>query len=615
MRFVRSGHAEQVKGLRELLDAGDRNGYDREKRGLPAFTMSAACSDRTRLVSHSGLVQVDLDKLNGTLFEIRDKVKSDPHVAGGFVSPSGTGLKLAVRVPANPAGHIESFQAAERYFLETYGVEIDRACKDPLRLCFVSFDPDAWINKNATELDIQKWRPLPAPGVENPSPPSISSSEIPEATDLGRALRFIERFGNDIRYVHEWNRWLVFEDGRWNIDGNGAAHRLSAELCKEAVARALTLPGENERSSALRGATAWGNVRTVDDMLAAARNDSRVIVRPEQLDADPWLVGARNGVVDLRTGIITEHSREQLVTKFVGADFDHTAKCPRWERFLEEVFADEAVRRFVWKVAGYSLSGHTTEHLFMFLHGRGANGKSTLLEILNAAFGDYAIRAGARLLYDIDRRGAPPDHQIAELLGRRLVVANETLEGGKLNEGAIKDITGGDTLRGERKYEAGFSFRPTAKIWLAGNHKPTIRGTDDGIWRRVRLIPFERQFGPEERDENLHSKLLAELPGILNWLVEGAILWQMEGLTPPPIVQEAVADYRSEQDTLADFLDECISHEDAGATLPHSHLYAAYREWATGHTFLLEGEPAPPLAPQPRKLLSHWDATTGTQRS
>jgi phage/plasmid-associated DNA primase len=108
---------------------------------------------------------------------------------------------------------------------------------------------------------------------------------------------------------------------------------------------------------------------------------------------------------------------------------------------------------------------------------------------------------------------------------------------------------------------------------------------------------------------------LAELPGILNWLVEGAILWQMEGLTPPPIVQEAVADYRSEQDTLADFLDECISHEDAGATLPHSHLYAAYREWATGHTFLLEGEPAPPLAPQPRKLLSHWDATTGTQRS
>ena len=522
-------YAEQVEGLRELLHAGDRDGYNREKRGLPAFTMSAICSGRTILVSHSGVIQADLDGLNGTLFKVRDKVKADPHVAGGFVSPSGAGLKLGIRVPANQGGHGESFQAVERYISETYGVEIDGACKDPLRLCFFSSDPEAWLNKNAIELDIEKWRPLPAPSVENPSPPSISSSEIPEATDLGRALRFIERFGNDIRYVHEWNRWLVFEDGRWNVDGNGAAHRLSAELCKEAVARALTLPGENEKSSALRGATAWGDVRAVDDMLASARNDRRVIVRPEQLDADPWLVGARNGVVDLRTGTITEHSREQLVTKFVGADFDDTAKCPRWEQFLEEVFPDEAVRRFVWKAAGYSLSGHTTEHHFMFLHGRGANGKSTFLEILSAAFGDYAIRAGARLLYDVDRRGAPPDHQIAELLGRRLVVANETLEGGKLNEGALKDITGGDTLRGERKYEAGFYFRPTAKLWLAGNHKPTIRGTDDGIWRRVRVIPFDRQFGPEERDENLHSKLLAELPGILNWLVEGAMLWQKRG--------------------------------------------------------------------------------------
>jgi putative DNA primase/helicase len=163
------------------------------------------------------------------------------------------------------------------------------------------------------------------------------------------------------------------------------------------------------------------------------------------------------------------------------------------------------------------------------------------------------------------------------------VIASETLEGGKLNEGTIKDITGGDTLRGERKYEAGFYFSPTAKLWLAGNHKPTIRGTDDGIWRRVRLIPFERQFGPEERDENLRSKLLEELPGIINWLIRGALLWQEEGLTPPAIVQAAVDEYRSEQDTLADFLDECVCQEDPSETLPHSQLYVIYQEWAKGH--------------------------------
>ena len=233
--------------------------------------------------------------------------------------------------------------------------------------------------------------------------------------------------------------------------------------------------------------------------------------------------------------MVRAYSREDFITRTLGCEVHPEAACPRWDKFMEEVFPDEAVRRFVWKAVGYSVSRHTTEHHFMFLHGRGANGKSTFLEILSAALGDYAGRAGSRLIYATDHHGTPDD-QIAELFGRRLIIASETAEGVRLQEGLLKDITGGGSLRGCRKYEHGFSFKSTAKLWLAGNHKPAIRGTDDGIWRRVRLIPFERQFGPEERDENLRSKLLAELPGIINWIVQGCLRWQRERLTPPEIV-------------------------------------------------------------------------------
>ena len=405
-----------------------------------------------------------------------------------------------------------------------------------------------------------------------------SLAPVAESTDLGRAERFIARFGNDIRHVYEWDRWIVFEDNRWSSASNGAAHRLAAEICRESLDEALNVTGKDEREAALRAALAWGNVRSVDNMLQAARNDRRVIVRPEELDADPWIVGARNGVVDLRTGKITEHSRQQLVTKFVGADFDPAAKCPRWQQFLEEILLDEAVRRFVWKAAGYSLTGLTTEHHFLFLHGRGANGKSTFLEILCAAFGDYAGRAGPRLLYATDHHGTPDD-QIAELFGRRLVIGSETQEGVRMQEGTLKDISGGDTLRGCRKYEHGFSFKSIAKLWLAGNHKPAIRGTDDGIWRRVRLIPFERQFGPGKRDENLRAKLLGELPGIQNWLVQGAMLWQKEGLAAPEIVRAAVEEYRTDEDTLADFLSDHIERAPL-SSVRHSEVFERYQVWS-----------------------------------
>ena len=441
--------------------------------------------------------------------------------------------------------------------------------------------------KRPLEIEFEKIRwpdGLGAPWKANaPQNTSTVSESHYTPNDAGRADRFVARYGQDIRFVPERALWLVWDSDRWRVDRDGALERLAVKMSRDLLSEAARIPGTDDiaakrRASACQEGLGCGDRRNISDYLALAQVDRRILLPAERLDSDSWLVAGANAIIDLKTGIVRAYSREDFITRTLGCEVDPEATCPRWDNFMEEVFPDHKLRHYVHKAAGYSLTGLTTEHHFMFLHGRGANGKSTFLEILVAAFGDYAGRAGSRLIYATDHHGTPDD-EIAELFGRRLIIASETAEGVRLQEGLLKDITGGDTLRGCRKYEHGFNFQSSAKLWLAGNHKPAIRGTDDGIWRRVRLVPFERQFGPEERDENLRSKLLAELPGIINWLAQGCLLWQREGLTPPEIVRSAVADYRSEEDTLADFIEEC-TREDKDSNTSHSELFKAYQQWS-----------------------------------
>jgi putative DNA primase/helicase len=577
-------YAEQVKALRDLLNAGDEDGYKRGKRGLPVFTLSALCSDRKTLVSHSGLIQADLDKLNGSLLEIRDRIKADPHVAGGFVSPSGTGLKVAVRVPASQECHGESFQAVERYIAEAYGAEIDKACKDPLRLCFFSSDPDAWLNKDATELDVEKWRPLPAQYPENQDSAGMAQGTLDPANDAGRAQRFVDRYADNIRYVPEKGLWLIWQNGRWQPDLTGGIERLAIELSLEMLSDVATITGTdasaNEaRRAASKEALACGDRQNIRNMLSLAAVNLRVILSVTALDSDPWVVGARNAVIDLRTGKIRSYTRSDYITRVLDVDADPEATCPRWQRFLEETLPRETNRKFLWKAAGYSLTGTTREQCFFFLHGCGANGKSTLLETLETLSGGCAERAGKGLIA-ANKRGDYPLREAAAIIGSRLLLASETDECDRFNEGVIKDITGGESMRGAFLYKDAVTFKPQCKLWIAGNHKPRIHGTDNGIWRRVRLIPFARTFSPEERDPELAATLQAEASGILNWAIAGCLLWQKEGLAPPAEIEAAVADYRSEEDMLADFINECVSLNEPRATLLHSELFRKYDDWA-----------------------------------
>lgn len=408
-----------------------------------------------------------------------------------------------------------------------------------------------------------------------------SLSALPPGSDADRASRFVDRFSDRIRYVPEWKRWIVFDGSRWQARDDGGLTRLSVKLASEILRQfdgSRSGPGAEEEIKRLsKEAQSFSNAGKVEAMAAFARCDQRVVASPSDIDADPWVVGAPNGVVDLRNGTMTPHSPDRIITRFLGCDFNPTATAPTWTAFLERVIPDVEVRVYLQKAAGYSLTGVTTEHHFVFLYGTGANGKSTFLETLSGVFADYAHRAAESLLYSADRGVTPPD-VVAEVAGVRLLLGSETREGARLNEGAIKDLTGGDTLRGARKYEHGFRFKPVAKLWIAGNHRPAIRGNDDGIWRRVRLVDFPVQIPEAERDPGLPARLMTEGPGILNWLIAGCLAWQRDGLKAPTTVQASVADYRQDEDVLGDFLSE-RTEPFPSASVSHSNLFQSYQGW------------------------------------
>jgi putative DNA primase/helicase len=259
-------------------------------------------------------------------------------------------------------------------------------------------------------------------------------------------------------------------------------------------------------------------------------------------------------------------------------DFDPDADCPVWRAFLARIFANcYSLIDYVRRAIGMSLTGVVHEHVLFFCYGRGANGKSTFLQTLLALLGDdYAIKANHDLL--MAKKGEQHPTELARLHGKRLVACVEAGEGRRFHESLVKELTGGDTVTARRMREDFWSFEATHKVWLAANHRPTIRGTDDGIWRRVKLIPFTVRIPDDEQDPALKDKLKAELPGILTWALTGVADWQVQGLIDPPEVREATAEYRAASDVIAMFLDECCV---MGPTckVRSKDLYAEYNSW------------------------------------
>jgi putative DNA primase/helicase len=392
-------------------------------------------------------------------------------------------------------------------------------------------------------------------------------------TDLGNAERFIARHGEDVRYCYPWSRWLVWTGARWERDEAGQVYRLAKETVRGIYQEAAAAEDEDRRKALAKHAARSEAEAKIKAMLELSK--SEVPISPAELDAEPWLLNAPNGTIDLRTGELREHHRAHLLTKMAGADYDPSAEAPAWSATLQRALPSEELRGFFKKLAGYAFSGDVSEHILAVLYGTGANGKSTILNALLAAAGDYGMQAAPDLL--VAKKGSHPT-EIADLFGMRLVASIEVEDGRRLAESLVKQLTGGDKVRARRMRQDFWQFDPTHKVFMAVNHKPEVRGTDTAIWRRLRLIPFEQTIPPAEQDKKLPQKLGAELPGILRWALEGCLEWQREGLQAPAEVRKATGQYRSEMDVMGAFLqDECEigpAHRE-----PFTTLYKRYEEW------------------------------------
>lgn len=393
-------------------------------------------------------------------------------------------------------------------------------------------------------------------------------------TDVGNAGRLVDTFHDRVRYVADWETWLVWDDRRWQRDTKGMVVELAKQLVADMLRTAAELTGD-DRAAMIKWALQSEAAPRIDAMVRLARSDPRVAVGVDDLDADPWLLNVGNGTVDLRTGRLHDHDRANLITKLAPVDYQPEADAPIWAEFLERVLPDEEVRRFVQQVAGYALTGVTTEQILTFAYGTGANGKTTLFETLMAMLGDYAKAAEPDLL--MARQEAHPTG-VADLRGARLVVSSELDEGRRLAEATVKKLTGGDRIKARFMRQDFFEFDPTHKLVLHANHRPIIRGTDHAIWRRLRLVPFAVTIPPEERDATLGARLRDELPGVLAWAIDGCADWQGNGLVSPQAVTAATGDYRVEMDLLGAFInDECIVTD--MAYVGASQLYQSYTRW------------------------------------
>ena len=372
------------------------------------------------------------------------------------------------------------------------------------------------------------------------------------------ALAFAEGHAGNLRYVAAWGRWLTWDETRWILDDTLHTYDRVRGLCREVSAKA--------------------SAQLVAAVERLARSDRRIAATADQWDAGPWLLNTPGGVIDLQTGSLCPHTPSDYMTKITTVAPDGNCPTPTWEAFLDRVTGGDAdLVGFLQRMSGYALTGTTQEHALFFLHGTGANGKSTFINAVTAVAGDYHKAAPIETFTASQNERHPTD--LAGLRGARLVTSVETEEGRRWAESKIKALTGGDKIAARFMRQDFFEFTPTFKLVIAGNHKPGLRSVDEAIRRRFHLIPFTVVIPPHERDKILGDRLRAEWPGILAWMIGGCLKWQQHGLAPPPAVQAATANYLDAEDAIAAWLDE-TGLRDVNAWEATKTLFGSWKTWA-----------------------------------
>lgn len=399
-------------------------------------------------------------------------------------------------------------------------------------------------------------------------------------TDYGNGRRFVEQHGADLIYVPRGEGWHEWDGARFAPDVTGRVEQRAKETALSLFDEQKRLATINATEARLMGKHAQRslNVAGIDAMLKSARTELEIVAAISDLNPDPFALNVLNGTVNLQTGGLMPHDRDSLHTKVCPVAFDRTAPCPIWLKFLLRAMGGDAEKvAYLQRVIGYALTGDTREQAIFLLHGSGGNGKTTLVELLMWLLGGYALKIPTETLM-AKKGGSTIPNDIAQLPGTRFVAANETSQGRRLNEAIVKDLSGGDTITARFMRREWFTFKPTHKTFIYGNHHPVITGTDDGIWRRIRLIDFGPRIPEEERHKDFERVLRTEAPGILAWAVEGCLMWLRSGLQEPQSVIDATAEYRAEMDVIAGFIEACCEthakYKEKGAD-----LYSAYQGW------------------------------------
>jgi putative DNA primase/helicase len=406
--------------------------------------------------------------------------------------------------------------------------------------------------------------------------------------DMGNAERIYDAYGGFIRYSYTDKRWLYYDTRKWCMDTTGEIERAAEQAIKALdadepmYARAAELDdegGDGEGKKLYKAYLAHKKYSRSNRGKKAMLDELRhkIPISPMQTDIDGMLLNTPTGILDLREGALRPHDPEAYITKIAHVEYDPTATCPTWERFLGEIFGgDTDLINYVQRAVGYSMTASTVEQCVFFLHGSGSNGKSTFLSIIREMMGDYTVNIQPETIMVKNSPGGA-NSDIARLKSARLVTTVEPNEGARLNEGLLKQLSGEDPVTARRLYGDEFEFIPQFKLWMATNHRPLIRGTDDGIWRRIKMIPFTVQIPDEKKDKLLAGKLRRELPGIFNWAIDGCQKYQESGLQEPRSVRGSTMEYRKDMDAIQQFINECC--EQSGEC-PAVSLYSAYSDWA-----------------------------------
>lgn len=398
--------------------------------------------------------------------------------------------------------------------------------------------------------------------------------------DTGNADRFVDRYGNLYKFSYVEKKFYIYDGTKWTIDDRGSIRKLIDEMIEsmknEKIIHSEEIPEEDAKEffqkfyKKTRGTQSKKNI--TDEL------KHRRPVTPDSFDKDDMLLNVSNGYIDLTSRELYKHDIDKMFSQKANTDYSEKMQPSVWLDFLNDIFAgDKEVIRYIQKALGYSLTGSTREQVMFILHGKGRNGKSIFVETIAEILGDYSNNMQAKSL--MVKKNDNVNTDIARLSKARFVTSSEPNEGFRFDEGLIKQITGGDKVTARFLYAEEFEYTPKFKIWVSTNHKPIIRGTDDGIWRRLILIPFEVQIPEEKVDKDLKYKLLREAPAILNWITEGAYMWMQEGLNMPEKLKEAGNKYRNEMDTLGQFIeDKCNVNPDYSVKV--SELHSEYQKWS-----------------------------------